>query len=181
MQCVKMWAFGVVLQARKPLHRICPPKWFCIPSMGVFALRNAKKSGSLAWRSKRAYVCTKSARNNFFGYLAQGCLKFARPKNVGFRRGAPSTHTSAPIYAHQSVFGCLGWGYLHCAMRKNVGFRRGAPSVYLCTEFARKSVFGYLGWGCLHGTVPKNVGICHGAPSAHTSAPNMPAKVVLDT
>ena len=38
---------------------------------------NAKKCGLLAWRSKRTYLCTKSARKSVFGYLVMVCLKYA--------------------------------------------------------------------------------------------------------
>ena len=52
---------------------------------------------------------------------------------------------------------------------------------YLCTKYDRQSVFGYLGWGCLKCAMPKNVGVWRGGSSPHTSAPNLPAKVFLDT
>ena len=50
----------------------------------------------MAWRSKRAYLCTKSARKSASVYLVWGCLHCAMRKNVGFWHGAPSAHTSVP-------------------------------------------------------------------------------------
>ena len=47
--------------------------------MGMFALRNAHKCGLLAWRSKRAHLCTTSARQTGFGYLGSGRLKLCIP------------------------------------------------------------------------------------------------------
>ena len=64
--------------------------------MGVLEMRNAKKCGVLAWRSKRAYLSTKSALKGVFGHLVWGCLKCAVPKNVGFWRGTPSAYILAP-------------------------------------------------------------------------------------
>ena len=43
-----------------------------------------------------AYFYTKHTSKNVFGYLRWGCLKCPMPKNVGFWRGPPSAHTSAP-------------------------------------------------------------------------------------
>ena len=87
---------GVAPQTPIPLYPIGQQRCFGIPGMGVFEMRNAKKCGVLVWRSKRAYLCTKSARKSVFGYLVRKCLKCAMPKNVDFWRGAPSAHTSAP-------------------------------------------------------------------------------------
>ena len=82
-----------------------PAKVFWIASMGVFEMLNAKKCGVLAWRSKRAYLCTKSARKSVFGYLVWFCLKcataydargFPRPTQPGLWVLLPSAYVIAP-------------------------------------------------------------------------------------
>ena len=115
-----MWVFGVALQVRIFLHQICPPKCFCIPRMGVFKMRSAKTCRVLAWRSKRACLCTKSARKTVFGSLVQGCLRCAIPEKCGFlawrTKRAYLYTTSARQSAGKSVFGCLVWGCLKYAI-----------------------------------------------------------------
>ena len=111
---------------------------------GLFEVHDAKKCALLAWRPKRAYLCTK--------------------------------------YASEDVFGYLGWGdCLKCGAKKGAFLAWRPKRAYLCTKYASNSILGYLGWGRLKCAMPKNVRFWRGGPSAHTFAPNMPAKVLLDT
>ena len=87
---------GVAPQMCMPLHQICHQQRFWIPSMSVFEMHKAKKIEGLAWRPKRAYLCTTYASNSVFGYPVWVCLKCRIPKSVGSWRGAPCAHTSAP-------------------------------------------------------------------------------------
>ena len=99
MRNAKKVGVAVALQVRIPLHQIWQQTCLWIPRMGVFKIYNAKKGAGLAWRSKRAYLCTKQASKIVFGCLGWGGLKWITPKNVGFSCGAPSAHTSAPNMA----------------------------------------------------------------------------------
>ena len=82
-------------QTHIPPHPTCQQRCFWIPSMDVFEMHDAKNCTVLTWRPKHAYLCTKYASNSVFGTLYGVCLKCTMPKIVGFRRGAPNTHTSA--------------------------------------------------------------------------------------
>ena len=57
---------------------------------------NAQCQKMRFWGFKRAYLCTKHANKNVFGYLGWVCLKCALPKNSGVWDGASSAHTCAP-------------------------------------------------------------------------------------
>ena len=128
-QCHTMWLFGVALQARIPLHQICQKDCFWMPTMGVFEMRNAKKRGFLARRSKRASLCTESARKSVCGYLVWGCLHCAMPKKWVF-----GVALQASIPLHQicppKCFWIPSRGIFEMRNAINVAFCRGAPSVH---------------------------------------------------
>ena len=139
----KSWGFNVAPQNPIPLHQICQQQCFWAPRKGTFEMHNAKTCALLAWRPKRAHLCTNSASNSAVGYLGRACLKCAMPKHCPF--GVPP---QARIPLHQI-----------CQQQ--------------CSWVPRMGMFE------MHNA--KKMLFWRGAPSTHTSAPNMPATVFLDT
>ena len=93
--------------------------------------------------------------------------------------------TPIPLYTvgRKRCFWIPGMGCLKWTIPKNIVWvQEWCPKhPYICTPWARKDVFGYLVWGCSHCAMHKNAACGRGAPSAHTSAPNLPERVFLDT
>ena len=117
-----------------PSHRAMSAKIFLIPRIGVFGMRNDKKSGVLAQRCKRAYLCTKYASKRLFWIPRKGVFGMHSAKQVWFWRGAASVHISAPSMPTKVPrMGCL-----KCPMPKNkcgvLAWR--SKGAYLCTKSA---------------------------------------------
>ena len=124
-----------------------------------------------------------------FGYLGWRCLNCTMPGNIVWVFGRRPNHLyRCTPHASKGGFGYLGWGCLNCTMPKNIVWVRGwrPKHPYLRTPWARKGVFGIGVFASSVGVYAlrnaKNCGVsAWRSKRAHTSAPNLPAKVFLDT
>ena len=106
-----------------------------------------------------------------------GCVWNAQCKNVRLWCGGPNAHTSKsemptkcrciPSMGVFEIQNAVKYMFLVCCTKRT----------YLCIRNANKTLFGYLVWV----SVPKNGCFSCGTLNAHTSAPETPTQLSLDT
>ena len=166
-----------------PLYPIGQQRCFGVPRMGVFEMDNAKKyclgSGVAPQKPIPLYPI---GQQKCFGVPRMGLFEMDNAKKYCLGSGV-APKTLIPLYpiGQQRCFWIPGMGVFEMDnAEKIVWVVGGAPNTHRI-PWAREGVFGYLGWRCLKCAMPKNIGVWRGAPSAHTSAPNLPERVFLDT